>query len=185
MLKDLVLIFIATVTYSSLVGQNLGNCQIDSIPWKPSEKLKWSDFQGKPKRDSKDGMLAACAPSINIKGFRDDLPNFGVTNHFLKKVAWTTDTSSIELLNHEQCHFDIAEVCARRIRAAVDSLRSRKVSDIIVYTSVIDALLEQYDMEDVQYDSETSHGAIDLEQQKWEKRVAQELKKLNKWAIGN
>jgi hypothetical protein len=150
----------------------------DSIPWNKNYRLKWSDFKGKPDTLSKED--AACAASIYVKGFRDKgLPNFLVYNSFMKNDAWTRDSTSVMLLQHEQLHFDIAEVYARKIRKAVDSLRRKQIKTINSYSVEITKLLSMFEMTGKLYDEQTSHGIYGNQQSEWRQKILKELEALN------
>jgi hypothetical protein len=152
----------------------------DSILWDKNIRLKWSDFTGRP--DTFSEGTAGCAASIYVKGFRDNgLPNFLVTNSFIKNDAWTKDTTSVILLRHEQLHFDIAEVYARKIRKAVDSLRKANVIDIGPYSEEIQRLLKERNETDSLYDEQTAHGVYGNEQSVWNEKILKELESLSEY----
>ena len=153
----------------------------DSIVWDRNYKLKWSDFMGAP--DTSSAWMAGCAPSIYVRGYwENNLPNFLVSNSFIRNKAWTKDVTSIPMLRHEQLHFDIAEVYSRKIRKAVDSLRRMEVRTFEPYSIEIRTLLNLYDETDRIYDDETSHGVNGNVQSNWCQRIAEELNVLNKYA---
>jgi predicted secreted Zn-dependent protease len=119
-----------------------------------------------------------------VNGFRDNgLPNFLVTNSFIKIDAWSKDTVSVRVLQHEQLHFDIAEVYARKIRQAVDSLRRINVKTIGTYSSEIKKLLAMRNETDSLYDEQTSHGVYWNEQLVWNQKILKELEALNNYAV--
>jgi hypothetical protein len=154
----------------------------DSIPWSNNYRLKWSDFAGRV--DSSSNWMAGCAASIYIKGFWDNgLPNFSVSNFFIKGDAWTKDTTSAIMLQHEQLHFDIAEIHARKIRRAVDLLRRKKVKDIGAYSTEIRKLLQMRNETDSLYDEQTSHGTYGNQQIEWKQKILKELHSLNDYAV--
>ena len=150
----------------------------DSIPWSKKARLQWSDFTGRP--DTSSQGTAGCAAAIYVKGIRDKgLPKFLVSNFFIKSRAWTKDTISFILLRHEQLHFDIAEVYARKIRKAIDSLRRRKVKTVNNYSVEITKLLKMRDETDGLYDEQTSHGVNGKEQSDWDQKILKELEALS------
>lgn len=154
----------------------------DSIPWDKNYRLKWSDFKGRPDMLSKED--AACAASIYVRGFRDKgLPNFLVYNSFMKSDAWTSDSTSVMLLQHEQLHFDIAEVYARKIRKAVDSLRRKQIKSTDSYSIEITKLLSMFETTGKLYDEQTSHGTYGNQQSEWEQKILKELQSLNDYAV--
>ena len=173
------IIILLLLLFLSGIGQdNEGSSNL--ICWKKNEKLEWADFQGIP--DSSTNDKAICAPELIAQGYwESNLPNFRVTNCFNKDIAWSKDTVSNELLEHEQLHFDIAEVHARRIRKAVDSLREKSIDEINCYTIVIQKLLNCHDKMHDLYDEETYHSTIHSEQKRWESKIKADLEKLEKF----
>lgn len=152
----------------------------DSILWDKSIRLKWSDFMSRP--DTFSERTAGCAASIYVRGFIDNgLPDFIVTNSFIKNDAWTKDTASVNLLKHEQLHFDIAEMYARKIRKAIDSLRRNKVKDIEPYSEEIQKLLKMRKETDSLYDQQTAHGLYGNEQSVWNQKILKELECLSEY----
>lgn len=164
-----------------LLAQESLNVQ-DSILWDKNVRLKWSDFVGRPDTSSK--WMAVCPASIYVKGFMDKgLPNFLVTNSFIKNDAWTKDSLSVVILRHEQLHFDIAEVYARKIRKAIDSLRRQKVKDIEAYSVEIKQLLKMRHETDSLYDEQTAHGVYGNKQSVWNQKILKELEALKDYAL--
>lgn len=173
-----VVVLIFLVIYSS-VSQEF---ESDSICWAENRKLNWSDFHGQPDTNTSFG-LAGCAAELQAVGYWDNgLPNFLVTNYFMKNSSWTVDTVSSHLLQHEQLHFDIAELHARLIRQVVDSLRNEKVAGFVPYSKKIQYLLERRNKIDSLYDKETAHSIYETRQKEWNKKIWDELKCLQEYA---
>ena len=158
----------------------LAFCQIESdsiLCWNKDLQLKWSDFQGKAKQFGK----AGCAAELTVESFWDEGINFNVNNCFDKTTSWTVDTVSEHLLEHEKLHFDIAEIHARKIRKAVDSLRRKGINQISPYSEVIKYYLNRRREIDSLYDSETKHSIDSLSQLNWKEKVLKELELLSKY----
>jgi hypothetical protein len=160
-------------------SQSLG--EIDSIHWRCNYKLQWSDFKGMPPAET--SWNAVCGSHIKAKGYRDGkLPNFRVTNYFVRSESWSKDTTSISLLEHERLHFDISEIFARKIRHAVDSLRRKGEANVKAYSKVIDSWLVVWDAWTETYDEETSHGLRSSRHAEWVIKIRKELNVLEKYA---
>ena len=162
-------------------GQGVSEPRSISICWTEEIKLRWSDFQGIP--DSTSSGLAGCASTLEAIGFWDNgLPNFKVTNCFNKIHSWAKDTASNDLLKHEQLHFDIAEIHARKLRKTIDSLRFVNVDDMNVYSDRIEYILDLRDSVNIQYDTETAHSIYRLKQKEWEEKITNLLKELDDYS---
>jgi hypothetical protein len=149
------------------------------LVWNEFYKLQWDDFQGKPDANSLGD--AGAAVQIKAKPFmiNDDI-EYDVAAIFSRSKSWMRDMSP-ELLAHEQLHFDIAELYARKIRQKVKELHDRKVNNIKVYNKAIQELLLESNLIDEQYDTETLHGALSKRQDAWSKKVKNELAGLKEY----
>jgi len=156
----------------------------DSICWDENMKLKWTDFAGKPNYER--AASAICVASVYVIGsWRDGLPYFEVTNYFKTRKAWTKDTISKVGLEHEQLHFDIAELHARLIRKTVDSLRKKQEASFDPYSVNIQYLLDKrVDMDDL-YDYETIHSIDTIKQLEWKGKIWIGLDSLKKYRYTN
>lgn len=152
------------------------------IYWEQNVKLKWSDFQAEPDSLETYVGLATAATTAQIRieiDWEGNLPVFRVINRFIKTKSWVKD--SLEAgeygLAHEQLHFDIAEIYARKIRKGITELRAAQNTNINDYEQLIDKLLTERDQYNTLYDKQTAHSMIDFRQQEWQDKIAQELKK--------
>lgn len=154
----------------------------DSILWNSNRKLTWNDFQGKP--DEKNTHKAVTTTSIECKAniFSDSVVDYNITCLFQKKESWKR-VQSANLLNHEQLHFDIAELATRKLRKEYMAYKFTSLDSINPMINRIfkRALITRINLND-QYDKETNHGTI-LEKQKiWQIKIAKELKELDRYA---
>jgi hypothetical protein len=96
------------------------------LTWDQHPALAWSDFQGRARRNT--GEPSA----VTDTGFRVQLEckegalDIRVTAEFYPSSSWVMQgRKSPELLHHEQGHFDITELYARKMRKAI---RDAKIS---------------------------------------------------------
>jgi hypothetical protein len=78
-----------------------------------------------------------------------------------------------ELLKHEQLHFDMAEIAARKMRGRFSEARDACTDDRDLETlnRFVGEVTRDYRQEQAQYDQETKHGTFLFGQGKWESRV--------------
>src|SRR4029450_603194 len=94
----------------------------NAIRWAARRPLTWADFQGKPP-DRNDAVAAETAYSI-LHGFRcvGSAFDYVVVAAFRPRDSWVKlamlrpPAGNARALRHEQAHFDLAEVHARRVR---------------------------------------------------------------------
>lgn len=147
------------------------------IYWKKNQKLGFGDFQGKKPNDH--GHDKARSSLVLVPSFinKDKLLNVKVICAFNKYESWMIDTSKA-LLNHEQLHFDITELFARKIRKGVFSLIKSNQTNNEMYTKLIKDLFDEYNTCNIRYDEETAHSTNRQKQKEWEHKIACELEDL-------
>src|SRR5689334_11322952 len=159
----------------------------DSICWNTGTKLKWRDFKGRPDSiygNALDEATAATQAIVTAVAYEDqEFPHFRVSCYFVRSRSWSRDTSDVRLLNHEQLHFDIAELCARRIRQGIQDLNLKKVKMPSAYQRIITDALRDLEVTNNKYDNETFFGAIDFRQEIWNKKVSSELELLKQFSV--
>lgn len=151
----------------------------DVIIWNQYRPLTWEDFQGKRSEDAAGD--AGTVVQIKAKPYMvKDQVKYDVSAVFVKSKSWA-DAKSAELLAHEQLHFDIAEVYARKIRKEIAALSDAGEKEVKIYNRAIQHLLNESNEIDIQYDLETLHGAMTKKQAEWAKRVKNDLKTLERY----
>ncbi|NOU62337.1 DUF922 domain-containing protein [Marinifilum caeruleilacunae] len=186
MKKTILLLFLLLSSFLS-IGQKT-NSDDNLIPWSKDRKLKWSDFQGeKDNKNLNSGtMKAGCCAAIQATGYyENEILKYRVTNNFDKSLSWTTHTTSLQLLEHEQIHFDIAEIFTRKIRNGIEQLIKEKKTTVKDYSLLINGLLKEKEIYNSKYDKETDHGKLVETQNEWKVLVAIELKKLEMFEADN
>ncbi len=151
----------------------------DEIAWKASRRLTWNDF--KAPADEKDPLHALTATNIDMKAKCDNGElKVKVESVFSAKESWSKNKKSDRLLFHEQLHFDITEIYARRLRKELTNLKGAcETPDLI--NKVTERVFEEWKKQEDVYDHETNHG-LDQEKMKiWADKITAELKSLDKY----
>ena len=174
-------IFKALITVLSFVIISNISFGQDTIYWSPSYKLKWEDFQGKPVIPSKYGAVSNPIIKYSLSA-NEDSYNVKVLCFFIKSRSWSQFKNSDTLLMHEQGHFDIAEIFARKLNKSIGEYQFNKNTfqkDLdAIYKSVVDEK-EKYQQ---QYDDETDYSRNKSKQEEWFKKIESELKQNKSWA---
>ncbi len=169
------------ITTIFFLSSNIGLSQnIDSlIIWSSDRKLAWEDFKG-VKKDSS-FTTAETLSGISLIPYSSDNKNYKykVYAYFDIYNSFTNNNDNEDLLRHEQLHFDISELFARKIRKEFD-LESKKTTNPR-YMKIYKRLMSEYKHYQFLYDLETTHGVILDEQEKWQKKVALELDSLKQY----
>jgi hypothetical protein len=93
-------------------------------------------------------------------------------------LAGARDDGGRGLLAHEQLHFDLTELWARRIRAALEKLPDacRSPGTLRALEGAIDQMEHDWQDEQKRFDAETGHGLDAPRQKTWAARIAKALK---------
>lgn len=159
------------------------------ISWKPMVKIAWSDFQGETNPatfgKAKTSYKIEIIPSNVRVDEEDRIQNYEdltTEARFYKRQSWTTvSVNDTIVLDHEQLHFDIAELFARKIRKGFVELQKNKESRFSSYSQLYNLYWKACRKYQMDYDFETNHGR-DLElNKKWSSKVKLELENLNKY----
>jgi len=93
---------------------------------------------------------------------------------FSYKKSWRTDSTS-HLINHEQIHFYIAELCARKLRKEFKNyIYSASITSQDILQMVANAQKELA-VTNEKYDTDTQHSANSIQQAIWAKKIKSEL----------
>lgn len=92
----------------------------DRVEWSSKKKLDWSDFEALPDKRYKH-IAALTSSAIWYSQYCDNgYIKYEVKAEFRKNESWVRDEARNEYyLDHEQLHFDITELFARKLRAAL------------------------------------------------------------------
>jgi hypothetical protein len=153
------------------------NVENDSIIiWNKERKITWDDFLSKDYEVYKyDIGGAGIATTIDIYPKRINCSNLEMIRILPlmhKKKSWVEDNTA-SLLNHEQTHFNIAEVFARKIRKAIaEHIEQNEICDLQAIVDIYYRLEEEYRQTQILYDQETKHNLNFEKQQEWDKNIS-------------
>ncbi|MGI4742141.1 MAG: DUF922 domain-containing protein [Janthinobacterium lividum] len=108
--------------------------------------------------------------------------NFFVTAALDKSRSWVRAATlgrSNQVLAHEQVHFDICELIARRLRQRIAQVYQAG-GDVFTpaFRKEIQLLLNEQAVWNTHYDQETAHGLCQYQQHQWQERLTQALAQL-------
>lgn len=151
------------------------------MEWDASRKLTWNDFKGPIPPDALPAATTASGISYEYSAnliHHEVQLDFKVTAFFYPEESWyKPDVCDANILQHEQLHFDISEVFARRMR---EKLRTTAFTENVkaeireIYKTT---LRELSDLQDV-YDWETDFSRNKGAQQRWNARIKEALERL-------
>lgn len=170
---------VIAIVFGFLVA-GLGNAQVPegSIPWSASKRLEWSDFKAQLPPDASSAATTASGISYtysaNIMHHEVEL-DFEVTAYFYPNESWYKPTLASEnLLQHEQLHFDISELFARKMRLKLRQTTFTENVKTEIRKIYRETLKELSDFQD-KYDWETNFSRNEEMQKQWNTRIREAL----------
>ncbi|PCJ96994.1 MAG: DUF922 domain-containing protein [Flavobacteriaceae bacterium] len=144
------------------------------MPWTKERKLSWKDFRGKPKRGSKAAAITASGISYNFSSLargNEVEVDFVINTYFYPDQSWYNAAFCDDIiLGHEQLHFDISELFARKLQKRLDELTFSLNIKKEVRAIYKDLLKELNDYQE-RYDLETDFSRNIEKQFDWNKKI--------------
>lgn len=156
------------------------------ITW-TEDLLTWEDFLGQPDPSNpfQANTSSGIAYSWSMKQLGDEIGfMYDVQSYFLPEESWVKPGQySVHLLAHEQLHFDITELHARKLRKAMEEFDIKKTKNI---KPALQAIYKNIEASRAQmqkrFDAESRHSMNEEAQVKWQKFVKEELEKFKKYS---
>ena len=154
----------------------------NELTWSEDRPLIWSDFTGDADRSSSFDAWTYAGINYVYTWFYDDnnqiRADINAWAYFDHSQSWVKRSAvSKELLEHEQLHFDIAELhCRYFLEASLNYTHTENVEAEIdsIYTVYFEKMLSAQ----IDYDMATDHFRNKEEQMKWNQHVHSELNRL-------
>jgi hypothetical protein len=165
LIKPFLSFILLSCLYSFVISDN------DSLLWSKNVKLNWSDFKGTVPANS-NGTVANTNYSVNYHpSISNDTLFVQVVSLFNYDRSWVIEFRETDiLLEHEQRHFDLAEIQARKLRQYIFGW-DKKIEISTYLSNGNDSINKACDKLQDLYDLETEHSK-DIEQQnKWSKKI--------------
>lgn len=150
------------------------------VNWSSANRLTWNDYKGKA--DPSTGAAASTATYLGIdynfspKGF-----TYKISCSFSKTKSWGLHKND-HILGHEQGHFDIAEIFARKLNQKMSKYKFDKDNYKTDLRKIYeDVITEKEEMQN-RYDEETNHSIIKEKQAEWLKKIDKMLKEYKSFA---
>ncbi len=156
----------------------------EKMQWSETRKLNWGDFKGTPNLG--DDYVASTNSGISFSysiGSRNGefIFDYTVLSNFYPEQSWyKPEAASVYILKHEQTHFDISELHARKLR--------KKLAAIAVGENIkaeVDQLYSETERErramQKAFDKESDHSKIKDGEYKWRNYIATELQNYDGW----
>ncbi len=149
--------------------------EYETISWDAAHRLTWNDFKASPPQNDRAAATTASGItyrySSTISGNRAEV-DFNISTHFYPNKSWYQPhlVDSV-ILSHEQLHFDISELFARKFRKQLSDTRFTKnvKTEVRAIYKQINAELSDFQN---RYDDETNFSRNRDQQQIWNEKIA-------------
>jgi hypothetical protein len=164
------------------IGQKPGE---ESMTWKESRKLSWSDFKGELNPNSDAVALTASGItfgfSVSTSGSRIVDYSTSVEAHFYPNKSWYNKEKADDyILGHEQLHFDITELYTRLFRQRLTKLKVNQ--NIRMQLKQLHASInEELNTTQKRYDEQSLHSINVEVQNEWREHISVELAKFEQF----
>lgn len=179
---------------SNVLAQNQPGA-LPLIEWSPMRKLAVADFKGAAPSLTTEASRSSISinatwechdgnGTFDVRAVFD--PNTSWWNESIPKMWQSVDNVSLLaardygdaiLLAHEQGHFDLTEVWARKLRSLFETLPvvCKTPAAIRQLERNVDDTQRQWQGEQKQYDNETDYGTDTVRQRAWSAKIARAL----------
>lgn len=161
----------------------------ETIAWEKQNKLHWGNFEGEPEYNT--DAVAITASGITYGYSAKTHSNSSklleytttVSAHFYPEKSWyLKERVNDTVLGHEQLHFDITELHARKFRKRIKEVKfSENINEELnkIYTEISQSLQQMQNA----YDNGSDYSRDYKGQVAWQNRIAKELKKYKKYEL--
>lgn len=141
----------------------------DMIPWINEKRLSWEDFLCEPKRGS--DAVASTSTSLGIAyQLNSGKLSYHITCYFNKEKSWGLLKTDY-ILAHEQGHFDITEIFARKLYEALQNYEFNKRTFKKDIGAIYQSIVKQKEDFQKAYDGETDHSRKTSLQYDWLEKI--------------
>ena len=149
------------------------------VRWSGNTAIAWSNFKGVPEQSNNLKALTHTSLSMQYNCNKRCI-YYKVEAVFNEHDSWVADPTDI-LLVHEQDHFNIQEIFARKIRKYLQECFKNNTPGDTIHVNV-DRLTQECSRYQARYDSETDHSRNSRRQKAWSDKISSQLHSLKQYA---
>jgi hypothetical protein len=149
------------------------------VDWTPS-RLSWDVYKGSPAGGSDAAAITSTALGMEYH-VRGNKLSFSITCRFSKNRSWGKHRTEY-ILQHEQGHFDITEIFARKLAKELLNYKFNRKSYQEDINAIYNRVMEDKEKFQDEYDGKTDYSRNKIKQAEWLKRIQKELEDLEEYA---
>ncbi len=150
------------------------------MAWNAARKLTWSDYKASPNPESDAAASTTTYLAIDYNISSTSF-SYKIQSLFSKTRSWGLHKTNY-ILSHEQGHFDIAEVFARKLHKKMGEYKFNKKTYQKDLRKIYDEVTDEKEEVQNQYDRETRHSINKEKQAEWLKKIAEMLEEYKDYA---
>lgn len=165
------------LTISLLLLSILNTAAQDSLVYSLDSKISWDNFQAEPLEQDSAGARISITIQMQIDKVNvwTGVTSFSAWAIMYPNRSWVEEEYKDEYsLNHEQLHFDIAQLIAKRLETHINNQKINGGNKQKMNKVFNDFYLELNELQDL-YDKETLGGNDPKKQAEWDSKVRQDL----------
>ena len=141
----------------------------EEIPWLAERRLTWEDYQCDPVRNTDAVASTSTSLGISYQVINSQL-TYHITCGFSKVKSWGLVKTNY-ILAHEQGHFDITEIFARKLYEALQKYTFNRRTFRRDINEIYQSVVRQKEDFQEMYDGETDHSRNRKIQNEWLDRI--------------
>ncbi len=173
----IIVIAIAFLMPAGVLAQDPGE---ELINWSGSRKLTWADYKARPDLNS-DAAATTTTYLVFSYNLKENDFSFQIESKFSRTRSWGLHKTA-HILAHEQGHFDIAEIFARKLYKKLKEYSFNKRTFKTDLRTIYQDILDEKENFQNNYDRETNHSINKEKQAEWLKRIDALLKEYDAYA---
>jgi hypothetical protein len=139
------------------------------IPWIGNRRLAWQDFMGSPRKHT--DAVASTSTSLGISyQIKHGELVYHISCNFSKVKSWGSLRTDY-ILAHEQGHFDITEIFARKLFQAMKEYEMNRKTFKKDINQIYENIVREKEELQAMYDSETDHSRKRKYQYEWFEKI--------------
>ena len=151
------------------------------IDWNETRRLTWDDFKSAPDKNSTNAAMTSTNIKFDFSYNSDRGFEYHITCQFDPNSSWGRIKTDY-ILSHEQGHFDIAEIYARKLYKALKGYSPDPKKANKELNKIYQQLMKEMDAAQRLYDKETNFSINRTEQAEWLTKIKEDLKNLEAYS---
>ncbi|MEP6700667.1 MAG: DUF922 domain-containing protein [Bacteroidota bacterium] len=166
-------LLVPSVFFAQTKGEEL-------LPWSASRQLTWADYKAAPNTESDAAASTTTYLSIDYNIGSKNF-SYKIRSLFSKTRSWGLHQTDY-ILRHEQGHFDIAEVFARKLFKKMNEYKFNRKTYKKDLKKIYDEVTTEKEETQNLYDEETNHSIKRRKQGEWLKKISAMLEEYKDYA---